>query len=155
MTNPELDTFTTLAQNKDLTPQKKIEDLKAIMKVVQTGMLTTRDKNGNMHSRAMTPASRTFYVLNRFKGSSSDGLLIAHSETQLTLYFVANNCSKKFDELGCDKNVNVSFYDEKTTNWASFSGVAKVTQDREEINKHWSTLLVNSVTTIWSICTKN
>ncbi|PAV19033.1 protein related to blue-light-inducible Bli-3 [Pyrrhoderma noxium] len=122
MTNPELDTFTTLAQNKDLTPQKKIEDLKAIMKVVQTGMLTTRDKNGNMHSRAMTPAS-------------------PHSETQLTLYFVANNCSKKFDELGCDKNVNVSFYDEKTTNWASFSGVAKVTQDREEINKHWSTLI--------------
>ena len=58
MTNPELDTFTTLAQNKELTPQKKIEDLKSIMKVVQTGMLTTRDKQGRMHSRAMTPASR-------------------------------------------------------------------------------------------------
>ena len=66
------------------------------------------------------------------------------SPTQVSVVFIANKASLKFDEIENDAHVNVSFYDEKTTNWASFSGVAKVTQDREEINKHWSTLSVNS-----------
>ena len=58
MSNPALDPYTTNAQNNDVTPQKKIEDLKSILKIVKTGMLTTRDKDGNLHSRAMTPAGR-------------------------------------------------------------------------------------------------
>ncbi|THH07980.1 hypothetical protein EW145_g3008 [Phellinidium pouzarii] len=121
MTNETLDLYTASAQNNDLTPQKKIDDLKTlILKSVKTGMLTTRDKDGHLHARAMTPAN-------------------PHSETQLTLVFLANNSSHKFDELQFDNHVNVSFYDEKTTNWASFSGTAAVSQNKDLIKKHWST----------------
>ncbi|KAL5524072.1 hypothetical protein ACEPAG_8245 [Sanghuangporus baumii] len=119
MTNPSLDPYVANAENTDITPQKKMEDLKVIMKTVQTGMLTSRDKDGALHSRAMTPAG-------------------PYSDTQLTLYFLANNASYKFEELQYDSNVNVSFYDEKSTNWASFAGTATVSQDKELIKKLWS-----------------
>jgi general stress protein 26 len=66
----------------------------------------------------------------------------ASSETQLSLIFIANNRSHKFEELANESNVNVSFYDNKTTNWASFAGVAKVSQDKELISKHWSSTFV-------------
>ena len=36
----------------------------------------------------------------------------------------------------------MSFYDQKTTGWASVSGVAKVSQDKELIKKFWSPMFV-------------
>ena len=102
-------------------------DLKnIIMKTVKTGMLTSRDSSGNMHSRAMTPA-----------GPASD--------TQLTLVFIANNSSQKFSELEQDSHVNVSFYDEKSTSWASFSGLAKLSRDKALIHKYWNNMYVISL----------
>ena len=56
----------------------------------------------------------------------------------MTLVFIANNASGKFDEIHNDTHVNVSFYDGKSTNWASYSGIAKVTQNKELIKKYWS-----------------
>ncbi|KIM45383.1 hypothetical protein M413DRAFT_442053 [Hebeloma cylindrosporum] len=82
-------------------------------------MLTTRSADGQMHSRAMNPVA-------------------PDSETQLTLTFIANNVCHKFEEIQNDSHVNVSFLDPSTTNWASFSGHAKIINDREEIKKHWS-----------------
>ena len=58
------------------------------------------------------------------------------------MYFIANNVSHKFEELQFDSHVNVSFYDEGSTHWASYSGIAKVTQDKELIARHWSHLCV-------------
>lgn len=55
---------------------------------------------------------------------------------------MANNSSAKFEELENDSHVNVSFYDEATTDWASFAGVAKISQDKELIKKHWSSMCV-------------
>jgi len=120
--NSKLDPYTAKAQNNDLTPQEKIDGLKTILSTVKTGMLTSRDKNGFMHARAMRPAS-------------------PHSNTQLTLVFLANNSSAKFDELENDSHVNVSFYDESSTNWASFSGVAKISQDKALIETHWNPMV--------------
>ncbi|PPQ84586.1 hypothetical protein CVT25_015789 [Psilocybe cyanescens] len=50
-----------------------------------------------------------------------------------------NNVSHKFEEIQHDSHVNVSFLNPTTTSWASFSGKAKVIQDRDEIKKYWST----------------
>lgn len=44
----------------------------------------------------------------------------AFSATQVTLVFIANNASHKFDELENDNHVNVSFLDTSTTSWASY-----------------------------------
>jgi len=79
-------------------------------------MLTTRSANGSFHSRAMTPASRTSLNSLCMRLLTST---LAYSETQLTLIFLANNASHKFEEIQNDANVNVSFLDHDTTAWAS------------------------------------
>ncbi|KAI0744225.1 hypothetical protein C8Q80DRAFT_1220880 [Daedaleopsis nitida] len=120
--NKELDPYSAKAQNDNLTPQEKIEGLHAIVQNVKTGMLTTRSSAGQLHSRAMAPAGPV-------------------SPTQVTLVFIANRASHKFDEIENDSHVNVSFYDESNTNWASYSGVAKISQEQEKISKHWSSAI--------------
>ena len=64
--NKDLDPYTAKAQNNNLTPQEKIDGLHAIVKSVKTGMLTTRSRDGHLHSRAMAPAGRTYdYYMNK------------------------------------------------------------------------------------------
>jgi len=121
----KLDPYTAQAQNNTMTPQEKISGLKEIIKATKTAMLTTRSVDGQMHSRAMNPVA-------------------ADSETQLTLTFIANNVSHKFEEIQNDSHVNISFLDPSTTNWASFSGKANIIENRDEIKKHWS-----SATSAW------
>jgi len=119
--NP-LDPYTAKAEDhKSLTPQQKIKEFHEIMKATKTAMLTTRAASGHLHSRAMNPAG-------------------PFEDSQLTLAFIANNVSHKFDEIEHDAHVNVSFCDHSSTNWASYSGIAKITQDKEVIKKHWSKL---------------
>jgi len=57
-----LDPYTAAAENDDLTPQKKIDGLNAIVKANHFGMLTTVAPNGEVHSRCMAPASTEGYV---------------------------------------------------------------------------------------------
>ncbi|KAJ8514394.1 hypothetical protein ONZ45_g8072 [Pleurotus djamor] len=116
----KLDPYTSQAQNDDITLQEKVTDLHNIIKHVSIGMLTSRAVNGQLHSRAMASCA-------------------PHSDTQLTLYFIANNASHKFDELQNDSSINVSFYDPSSTSWVSYAGTAKVSQDADLIHKHWST----------------
>ncbi|KAI0355716.1 hypothetical protein OH77DRAFT_1402389 [Trametes cingulata] len=125
MSNKELDPYTAKAENNNLTPQEKIQGLHSIVQNVKTGMLTTRSASGHLHARAMAPAGPV------------------HPD-QVNLVFIANRVSHKFDEIENDSHVNVSFYDESTTNWASYAGTAKISQDKEKIAKHWS-----SATAAW------
>ncbi|KZP22403.1 hypothetical protein FIBSPDRAFT_739199 [Athelia psychrophila] len=104
-----------------ISPQEKIKGVHEIIKAVKSAMLTTRAADGHMHSRAMAPAG-------------------PHEDSQLTLYFIGNNVSDKFDEIANDQHVNVSFSDHSTTNWVSYCGIARVSQDRDLIKKHWSKL---------------
>ncbi|KAH9942486.1 uncharacterized protein BXZ73DRAFT_97896 [Epithele typhae] len=125
MSSHKLDPYTSKAENDNLTPQEKIDGLHHIVKGVKTGMLTTRSESGQLHSRAMAPVSFS-------------------SPHQVALVFLANRVSHKFDEIQHDAHVNVSFCDPSTTNWASFAGTAKISQDREKIKQHW-----NPMTAAW------
>ncbi|KAJ3762384.1 hypothetical protein EV361DRAFT_909269 [Lentinula raphanica] len=116
--HPNLDPYVAKAENNSLSPHEKIKDLHEIVKSVETGMLTTRASSGQMHSRAMIPTA-------------------PQSDTQTSLIFFANKASHKFDEIENDAHVNVSFSNPKTTSWASYAGVAKISQDKELIRKHW------------------
>jgi len=124
-TNAALDPYTAEAQQNDISPQEKIDGLKEIIKSTQTAMLTTRSSDGQLHSRAMVPVA-------------------PKSETELTLTFIANNVSNKFEEIENDSHVNVSYMNPSTTGWASFSGKAVIIRDREAIKSHWS-----SATSAW------
>ncbi|KAF8514146.1 hypothetical protein JB92DRAFT_2789643 [Gautieria morchelliformis] len=123
--NPELDPYTSQAENTDVTLQEKINGsrLKEIIEKVQTSMLTTRSRGDHLHSRAMTP--------------TSDSL----SGNNLHFFFIGNNASGKFDEIENDDHVNVSFFEPSSTDWASITGVARISKDKELIKKHWSTVI--------------
>ena len=141
MSNPELDPATSQATNTEITPLRKIEGFHKLIDNANTAMLVTRCESGALHSRAMTPCRRT---------SSSNSVIIydpdstaAIEPTQINLFFIANNASHKFEELKHDSNVNVSFYDQKTTGWASVSGIAKVNQDKALIKTFWSPMFAH------------
>lgn len=110
-----------------------------MVKAAKTGMLVTRDPNGNLHSRAMAPANGSFESSLPLSSQFTYSLLVS-SDAQLNLVFLANNVSCKFEEIENDSHVNVSFFDPSSTDWASYSGRARVTQDKELIHKHWSSL---------------
>ena len=112
--------------------------MKKIIQEAKFGMLTTHSSDGHLYSRAMTPAS-------------------PHDRNELTLTFIANNVSPKFDEVKNDSNVNVRCvwhissckqscspqlfsFALSNTDWASFSGQAKVSQDPNLIKKYWSSV---------------
>lgn len=101
------------------------------------------------HAVVCTPSYPTQELVDNLNNTA------AIEPTQINLFFIANNASHKFEELKYDPNVNVSFYDHKTTGWASVSGTAKVTQDKDLIKKFWSPMFVPPVTlscfssTIW------
>ncbi|KAF9527304.1 hypothetical protein CPB83DRAFT_856324 [Crepidotus variabilis] len=124
-TQTPLDPYAAQAQDTSVSPQEKIDALKEIIKSIQTAMLTTRSADGELHSRAMVPVK-------------------PETETDLTLTFLANNVTHKFDEIQNDGHVNVSFCNPSTTSWASFSGKAKIITDREVIKSHWT-----SATSAW------
>jgi len=122
--NVHLDPYLAQAQNDNVTTLQKIDDLHKLVKGAQTGMLTTRASDGHLHARAMTPVGPL-------------------SNNQLNIVFIANNASPKFQELQNDSHVNVSFFDTSTTAWASFSGIARVIDDRSVIKKHWSSCIAS------------
>ncbi|SNX82014.1 related to blue-light-inducible Bli-3 protein [Melanopsichium pennsylvanicum] len=106
-------------KGSDFTPQEKIETLLEITKHIGTGMLTSRSPNGRLASRAMAPAT-------------TEGLVFS---------FYMNTDSGKTDDIETDPQVNVSFYDPKTTDWVSISGQAVINKDQSKIKKHWSSSL--------------
>ncbi|KAH9961256.1 hypothetical protein BC827DRAFT_1203499 [Russula dissimulans] len=122
--NVQLDPYLAYAQNNNVTTLQKIDDLHKLVQAAQTGMLTTRASDGHLHARAMTPVG-------------------PFSNNQVNLVFIANNASPKFQELQNDSNVNVSFFDTSTSDWASFSGIARVIDDRSVIKKHWSSCIAS------------
>ncbi|BGP00160.1 hypothetical protein JCM10021v2_003840 [Rhodotorula toruloides] len=109
------DPYTAKAQD-DASPQEKITELKNIIKETKFGMLVTRSADGQLHSRAMAPASH--------KG--------------LVFQFIANTDSGKFDELDNDGNVNVSFADPSSTDWASVAGKASIVKDESTVKDLWN-----------------
>ena len=113
-----LDPFTTAAQaSNDASPQSKVEILDKILKPAQFCMLTTVAPDmSELHSRCMYPASTE----------------------HLRFQFIANNVSYKFEELKGNNLVHLSFFDAKSTSWASITGRANVTRDLELVKKLWS-----------------
>ncbi|KAI9509427.1 hypothetical protein F5148DRAFT_1346527 [Russula earlei] len=127
-TGVQLDPYLAKAQNDNVTPSQKIEGTYPLPGA-QTGMLTTRAQDGHLHSRAMTPAGREPFLAYRSQPTKSTS-----SSSPTT-------ASPKFKELQNDSHANVSFFDTSTTNWASFSGIARVIDDRSVIKKYWSSCI--------------
>jgi general stress protein 26 len=99
--------------DKEISLEKKIDDLYGLIDGIETAMLTTRRADGSLVSRAMQTQRRT---------SGAD------------LWFMANAESEKFEEIAKDPHVNVSYFRDRTREWVSVSGRALLSKDRDLID---------------------
>jgi len=93
---------------------KKIDELYDLIRGIETAMFTTRRPNGQLVSRPMATQDRI------------DGA---------DLWFVTDTDTHKVDELVMDPHVNLAYYNNKTREWVSVSGVAHVSKNRNRIRQ--------------------
>ena len=90
-----------------------LENLYRSIDDIEIAMMTTRRTDGHLQSRAMATQKRA---------AGAD------------LWFVTTDGSPKLRDLAFDPHVNLSYYKDRTREWISVSGVAKVTHDRQKIH---------------------
>ena len=97
-----------------MSASKKIDELYDLIRGIETAMFTTRRPNGQLVSRPMATQDRI------------DGA---------DLWFVTDVDTHKLDELAMDPHVNLSYYNMKSREWVSVSGVAHVSKNRNRIRQ--------------------
>jgi general stress protein 26 len=97
--------------------EKKLEQLYELIDGIETAMMTTRTSDGSLVSRPMATQKRT---------PGTD------------LWFVTNVETAKIDELIADPHVNLGYYNNRTREYVSVSGLAHVTQDPARIHELYS-----------------
>lgn len=106
---------TTDKQRDDSAPTgKKLDDLYKLIDGIEVAMFTTRRADGQLVSRPMQAQKRNAIA---------------------DLWFVTDIESHKLDELANDDHVNLSFYKDRTREWVSVAGTARVSQDRSLIHQ--------------------
>jgi general stress protein 26 len=81
---------------------------------IEIAMLTTRRTDGHLQSRAMATQKRV---------SGAD------------LWFVTMAGMPKLHDIEQDPHVNLSYYKDRTREWVSVSGMARLTTDRQKIEE--------------------
>lgn len=81
---------------------------------IETAMFTTRKGNGQLVSRPMAVQQRA---------SGAD------------IWFVTYQGADKLKEIEKDRNVCLTFYKDRTREWISISGKAKISRDRAKIHE--------------------
>lgn len=106
---------TDTPKDAEAVPQeKKLEDLYGLIEGIETAMFTTRRADGRLVSRPM--ATQKHDAIADF-------------------WFVTDADTNKLDELEHDPHVNLSYYRDRTREWVSVSGTARISHDRAEIRR--------------------
>jgi general stress protein 26 len=92
----------------------EIQKLYDMVEDLDTAMMTTRRADGRLVSRAMA---------NQKRAPGAD------------LWFVTSADAQKLEELEDDPQVNLAYYKDRTREWVSVSGAAKVSRDRAIIRE--------------------
>jgi len=107
-----------------VTPtNEKIEQLVKLVESIGLCMFVTRNKEGSLVSRAMSPRKPSLHGVHCF-------------------YFFSNNMSQKDFEVDMDPNVNLSFISTSTREWISISGEAKHVKDTTLKQMMWDTDII-------------
>ena len=93
---------------------ERLNRLYELIEDIEITMMTTRRHDGSLVSRPMATQRR------------SSG---AH------LWFAAREDSRKVREIACDPNVNLAYYRDRTREWISVSGAARICRDRSKIRE--------------------
>ena len=102
------------ALEKGMQNSKKIDELYDLIEGIETAMFTTRRPNGQLISRPMA-------TQDRIEGCD--------------LWFVTDATTHKLDELALDPHVNCAYYNNRSHEWVSVSGVAHVSRNRARIRQ--------------------
>lgn len=94
--------------------EKKLDQMYGLVEGIEIAMFTTRRQDGHLVSRPMA---------NQARAAGAD------------LWFVTDGETHKLDELAHDPHVNLSYYRDKTREWVSVSGTARVVNDRAKIHE--------------------
>ena len=92
----------------------KVEELYTLVKDIEIAMFTTRRDDRRLVSRPMATQKQA---------SGAD------------FWFVTSRETDKLDELEAEPNVNLGYYDQKTREYVSVSGRARVVDDRAKIRE--------------------
>lgn len=93
----------------DVPLDKKLDELYGLIDGIETAMLTTRRRDGLLVSRPMATQKR---------------------RPGADVWFVTDIESDKIEELRADPNVSLAYFNVKTWEWVSISGVAQISTDR-------------------------
>lgn len=94
--------------------RKELAKLYEMIEELDTAMMTTRRADGHLLSRAMA---------NQKHAPGAD------------LWFVTNESTNKLDEIGSDPHINLAYYNNRTREWISVAGLAKISRDRDTIRQ--------------------
>ena len=94
--------------------KKKLKQFYDMVEDIDTAMFTTRRRDGHLVSRPMA---------NQVASNGAD------------LWFVTSKDTSKIEDLEYDPHVNLSYYKDRTREWVSVSGLAKISTDRRKIRE--------------------
>ena len=108
------DTTTASARNRDdnVSPAKKIEELYSLVEGIDIAMLTSRSYDGTLISRPMSTQEK---------------------RPRVDFWFVTSTETHKVDEIQAQPEVNLAYYNNKSREWVSVSGTARIVADRDLI----------------------
>lgn len=93
---------------------EKLSRLYDLIDEIEVAMFTTRRSDARLVSRPMATQKRA---------AGAD------------LWFVTARGSEKLDEIRNDAHVNLSYYKDRTREWVSVSGRARIVEDRQKIRE--------------------
>jgi general stress protein 26 len=94
--------------------KSELEKFHALVDQIEIAMMTTRRPDGHLESRAMA---------NQRKAAGAD------------LWFVTAEGAGKLRDIQADPHVNLSYYKDRTREWISVSGIARISRDRGKIHE--------------------
>jgi general stress protein 26 len=94
----------------------KIKELYDLIEGIEIAMFTTRRADGHLVSRPMATQARA-------EGAD--------------LWFATDFRTHTLDELETDPHVNVSYYKDRSREYVSVSGTARLVADREKVRELW------------------
>lgn len=95
-----------------VSPAKKLEELYSLVEGIDIAMLTTRNFDGTLVSRPMATQEK---------------------RPRVDFWFVTSTETHKVDELLAQPEVNLAYYNNKSREWVSVSGTARLVSDRDLI----------------------
>jgi general stress protein 26 len=108
------DTSTASARNTndDVSSEKKIGELYSLVDGIDIAMMTSRNFDGTLISRPMATQEK---------------------RSRVDFWFVTSTETHKVDEIEAQPEVNLAYYNNKSREWVSVSGTARIVTDRDLI----------------------